>query len=79
VATSIAYRASVSFEYVEKAPQTFQGEITAANHAQAVRRAFVAASRAIPNSRPRSFVLVLEERSRRVLQPSAQAASLECM
>lgn len=60
MATRITYTASVSFEYDQAAPQTYQGSIVAANHAQAVRRALTAASRAYPGARPRSLVVVLE-------------------
>jgi hypothetical protein len=60
MATRTFYDASVTLESDEAAPKTFRGEIVAANGAQACRRAYEAATKRFPGSRPRSVVVVLE-------------------
>jgi len=57
----VRYRASVSFENDTVPVQTYRGEIAVPNPRLGVRRAFEAASRACPNSRWRSVVVVLEK------------------
>ena len=54
------YRASVTFEYDEKAPETLQTTITVPNAALGARRALEAAKAAYPNRRWSSVVIVLE-------------------
>jgi hypothetical protein len=60
MATRITYDAIVTFEFDYEPCRTWRGAIVAANGAQAARRGYEAASRAFPNSRPRSIVVVLE-------------------
>lgn len=74
MATRITYTASVSFEYDEACPQTFRGAIVAANGAQAARRAYEAAQKAFPNSRPKSIVVVLEVGERTQVRDAAREA-----
>lgn len=76
MASRITFYASVSFEYDIQPVQTYEGEIIAANASLAARRALEGARRAYPRSSPRSYVVVLEERSRtaapaRAAQPAA--------
>jgi hypothetical protein len=78
MATRITYGASVTHEFDEQPCRTWRGEIVAANGAQAVRRAYEAASKAFPNSRPRSLVVVLEIGSREaVIVPKRKPAEVE--
>jgi len=64
MAIRITFCASVSFEYDSQPVQTYRGEIVAPNASLGARRAVEAARRTYPNSSPRSYVVVLEERSR---------------
>jgi hypothetical protein len=78
MAVRITYSASVTFETDQQPCRTWRGEIVAANGAQAVRRAYTAASKAFPNSRPRSLVVVLEIGSREdVTVPTRKPVEVE--
>jgi hypothetical protein len=54
------FRAAVTFEYQEQAPDTWRGEIAAAAAQTGAHRAVVAAKRALPGRRPSSIVVLLE-------------------
>jgi hypothetical protein len=75
VATRITYRTSVTFEYDLQPVQTYRGEIVVANARLGARRAMEQAQKAFPNAKPRSMVVVLEELTRGVDQPSKRTES----
>ena len=55
-----AFRYSVTFEYLQDAPETVRGEIQVPNASLGVRRAFEAAKKAYPHRRWSSVVVLLE-------------------
>jgi hypothetical protein len=54
------YRAAVTFEFDEHAPETVRHEIAASTLHTAASRAVKAARKATPGQRPRSLVVLLE-------------------
>jgi len=54
------YKASVTYEFPEAAPETWRGAIVAGRPSTAASRAIEAARRVFPRRRPSSVVVLLE-------------------
>ncbi len=54
------FKASVTFEYLEQAPETVRAEIVAGNAHTGASRAVKTARKALPRRRPTSMVVLLE-------------------